>query len=75
VGLGASVTLTVTLNGTPPFNFQWRLNGTNLVGQTGASLTLSNLSLSEAGNYSVIVSNPAGTNSSPTLKRLIFTQC
>jgi hypothetical protein len=73
VALGASVTLTVTLNGTPPFGYQWRLNGTNLVGQTGASLTLSNLSLSEAGNYSVIVSNPAGTNTSPAIALTVET--
>jgi Ig-like domain-containing protein/beta-propeller repeat-containing protein len=67
VAVGANTTLSVTPNGTPPFSYQWRLNGTNLVGQTGASLTLTNLALSQAGNYSVVVSNPAGTNISSTI--------
>jgi hypothetical protein len=37
--------------------FQWRFNGTNISGATNSSLTLNNVRLANAGNYSVVVSN------------------
>ncbi len=54
------VTLSVGATG-GGLSYQWRLNGTNLVGVTGATLTLSSLNASQAGVYSVVVSNAAGT--------------
>jgi hypothetical protein len=40
------------------FTYQWRFNETNLLaGRTGSSLVLSNVQFSDAGEYSVIVSN------------------
>lgn len=57
----ANVSFSVSVCGTPPFNYQWRLNGTNLPNATNASLNLFNVSLNDAGQYSVVVSNPAGS--------------
>ena len=58
VFLGANVTFNVSLNDQPPFFYQWFFNGTNImVGQTNASLTLTNVTLSQAGNYSATISN------------------
>jgi YD repeat-containing protein len=61
----------VVLSGTASFivqcqsvlalNYQWRLRGTNLPGATSASLILTNVALSQAGGYTVIVSNSAGS--------------
>jgi len=44
----------------PISSYQWRLNGTNITNATNRLLTLKNIPLSGAGNYSVIVSNLYG---------------
>jgi hypothetical protein len=41
--------------------YQWRRNGLNLSGATNATLTLTNSTLREAGQYSVAVANFAGS--------------
>ncbi len=57
---GSSVTLEAGVaNGNPAPTYQWRLNGTNLLGMTGAHLVLNNLRPDQAGTYSVIASNLA----------------
>ena len=58
--MGATITLSVTAAGAGPFTYQWRLNGTNLSGATSASLSLLNLSVTNAGRYTVTVSNDGG---------------
>lgn len=66
-----AVTFTVSATG-GDLSYQWQLNGTNITGATGATLTLTNLSADQAGVYSVIVSNAAGvaTNVIDTLSFL-----
>jgi hypothetical protein len=59
-GLGESTTLNVAANGTPPLTYQWQLNGTNLVGETAAKLTLGSLDAGDTGAYRVIVRNAVG---------------
>ncbi len=47
---------------------QWQFNGSNLSQATSSSLNLTNLQLSDAGNYSLIISNNCGAiTSSVTL--------
>ncbi len=67
--VGARVTFTVVAFGSSPLSYQWRRNGTNIVAATGTSLTLTNLQLSDAANYSVVVSNAVNfaTSSNATL--------
>ena len=55
VGLGASFNVVAT--GTAPLSYQWRKDGVAIAGATSAALILSNLTLGDAGIYSVIVSN------------------
>jgi hypothetical protein len=59
--VGAAVTFTVTASGTAPLTYQWRFNDQVLSGATSASLTLNNVQLSDAGDYTVVVTNAAGT--------------
>jgi len=60
-GAGTNATLQAgDVNGTPPFSYQWQLNGTNLVGATNSSLVLSNFQYGNAGRYSLVVHSPAG---------------
>jgi endonuclease/exonuclease/phosphatase family metal-dependent hydrolase len=64
-GEGGFAIFSADATGSPAPNFQWQLNRTNLPGATSATLALNNLTTSQAGTYSVTVTNAAGaTNSS-----------
>jgi hypothetical protein len=59
---GSNVAFTVAVSGSVPLSFQWRFNTTSLLsGGTNSSYTRSNVQPSDAGDYSVRVSNVAGT--------------
>jgi len=58
---GSNTTFTVTAYGAPTLAYQWRLNGTNIGGATRASFTVTNAQPTNAGSYSVTVTNLAGT--------------
>ena len=64
VFVNGSTSFAVVAGGTMPLNYQWSLNGTNLDGATNASLTLTNVQLSQAGNYSAQVANAFGSKNS-----------
>lgn len=57
---GRSATFSVSVAGTPPFSYRWRFNGTIPVG-SGPTLTLPNVQQNQAGTYTVIVFNSAGS--------------
>jgi hypothetical protein len=63
----SSAVLHVTAAGTPPLSYQWYLNGAPLAnnghdsGVTSPTLVVYPLLFSDAGLYTVIVSNPCGT--------------
>jgi alpha-tubulin suppressor-like RCC1 family protein len=59
VDLGANTLLRVVAAGAPPLSFQWRLNGADLPGATKFWLRLINVQSSDAGAYTVVVSNPS----------------
>jgi len=61
VTVGGSTTFSVTASGTLPLSYQWSFNGTNMVGATNTMLTLTNVQLSQAGNYAVLVTNAYGS--------------
>ncbi len=62
VTAGATVTFTVTASGSP--TFQWRKDGATLTGATAATLTRTNVTAADAGAYSVVVTNSAGSATS-----------
>ena len=62
--VGGTASFSVTATGTSPLSYQWRFNGAGLTGQTGTSLMLVNVQFTNAGSYSVVVSNYAGPVSS-----------
>jgi len=64
VTVGASPTFSVTASGTAPLSYQWRFNGTNLAYATASAYTCSNAQTTDAGNYSVLISNLMGTATS-----------
>ena len=56
VSPGANVTFTAGVSGSRPMSYQWKLNNSTVAG-TNYSLTLTNVQPSQAGNYSLSVSN------------------
>ena len=58
--LGATVSFSVTAGGTAPLVYQWRKGETPLDGATASSLTLTNIALSDHGNYDVVITNDYG---------------
>ena len=61
VSSGGMATFLVTAGGTPPLSYQWSFNGTNLMGATNTTLTLTNVQFSQAGNYVLLVTNAFGS--------------
>ena len=70
VGVGSNATFSVTATGDAPLAYQWRLNNVNLStdihisGATNSTLTISNVQFTDAGSYSVLVTNAAGSATS-----------
>jgi Leucine-rich repeat (LRR) protein len=62
---GTSATFNINATGTAPLSYQWQFNGTPISGATTSSLTLNNIQLSDAGNYTVAITNVAGSLTSP----------
>jgi pectate lyase len=58
--VGDPAAFDVAAAGTDPLVFQWRLGGAPISGATSATLTLPSVQLSDAGTYTVTVSNSAG---------------
>jgi pectate disaccharide-lyase len=59
---GQNATFTVAASGTAPLGYQWYFNGgAPIAGATNASLNLASVSTNEAGSYSVLVTNGAGS--------------
>ncbi len=58
---GQAGSLSVGVTGTPPLTYQWRKDGANVAGATGATLNFANAAAGDAGNYSVVVTNAYGS--------------
>jgi len=58
---GGSASFSLTAGGIPAPTYQWRLGSAAQSGATAATLSLSNVRASQAGNYTVIITNSAGS--------------
>jgi uncharacterized repeat protein (TIGR01451 family) len=61
---GTSASFSVVAGGTGPFSYQWFKGASILPGQTQSSLTLANVSGTDAGIYNVIVNGVCGNAAS-----------
>jgi hypothetical protein len=61
VTVGATVEFTVEATGTGPLHYQWRFDGADIPVATNASLVMNSVRSADAGPYSVLVSNAAGS--------------
>ncbi|MEO6995371.1 MAG: immunoglobulin domain-containing protein [Lacunisphaera sp.] len=77
---GSTVTFAAAASGVPVPAFQWQKGGVNISGATTSLYSISNATAADAGSYTVVVSNFAGTvtstpailtvNSPPTVTNL-----
>jgi len=61
--VGGSIGFFAVADGTRPLFYQWQFNGADIVNATNATLILTNLQLTDAGSYSLVVSNAQSTTS------------
>lgn len=57
---GATVNLSVVAGGTRPLSYQWLYQGSPLAGASNAILSLANVQATQAGGYSVMITNQLG---------------
>jgi hypothetical protein len=69
---GSNAIFSVSAQGTPPFTYQWQFNNSDITGATNSSLVLTNVQLSDNGNYRLIVHNDAGSATSTNAVLVVF---
>ena len=66
---GANIELSVTVVGTPPFQYVWTKDRIRQINQS-SKLTLANAQTGAAGTYAVTVTNPAGSVTSEAVVKI-----
>ena len=69
---GSNVTFTVLAGGTSPLSYQWQFNGANISTATNANYSLTNLTVSNAGNFTVVVTNISGSVTSSAASLIVM---
>jgi len=64
---GANVSLSVAATGNGTLSYQWKKGGIDLVGQTADTLAFTPVSLTDAGSYTVLVTNSLNGTTATTL--------
>ena len=64
VNLGADVRFSVVATGNATLTYQWKTNGVSIVGATGAELVVPEVLAGQTADYTVVVSNGAGSATS-----------
>jgi hypothetical protein len=59
--VGGVATFTVTATGSPTLTYQWKKGNVNILGANFATYTINPVLDSSAGDFNVVVSNPAGS--------------
>lgn len=69
---GGTLSLNLGAIGSEPISYQWLRNGTNLPGETRATLTRTNVTVADSGVYSLRASNQFGTSTSQDILVTVF---
>ncbi len=72
--VGGTASFSVTADGTQPLYYQWRHDGTNLVGAQETVLILSPVQVGDGGNYDVVVTNAWGNAKSSLAQLTVLSQ-
>jgi hypothetical protein len=63
-GVGSTVSFSAHAVGSPPLGYQWFFKSGSLAGATNTTLTLTNVSTGQAGNYQAVAANSYGSATS-----------
>lgn len=72
--VGTNVTFVLTATGSPVLGYQWCFNGGYIPNENDPSLTVSNVQLAAAGDYSAIVWNTYGTATSAVARLHVYVE-
>jgi GH25 family lysozyme M1 (1,4-beta-N-acetylmuramidase) len=61
VGNNATFSVAVAVSSSTPLSYQWRFNGMNIAGATTTVYTQLDAQLTNTGNYTVVITNAAGS--------------
>lgn len=66
VAQGSNATFSVAASGSGTLHYQWEFNGTNISGATASQYVINNVQITNAGGYSVLITNTSGSTLSDT---------
>jgi fibronectin type 3 domain-containing protein len=69
---GEAVSFNLAATGQVPLEYQWLFNGAQIPNETGATLTLTNVTTAQAGNYYATISNDLGLTNSVIVVLSVF---
>lgn len=70
--LGSSTTFSATIGGSPTLYYQWRKDGTNVIGATATNYTIASVTTNHIGYYDLVITNAYGAiTSTPPAALLI----
>ena len=72
-GLGGNATIWVSTGIWPPTTYEWRKDGLTVVTSTNSTLTITNITLGNGGNYDVVAYNPYGVSTSSVATLTVLT--
>jgi hypothetical protein len=58
---GETLSLSIVASGTDPLTYQWKKNGSNIVGATAQAYTKTGALIADSGSYTCVVTNIAGS--------------
>jgi WD40 repeat protein len=61
VAVGSAASFSIVAGGTAPLSYQWRKDGVAISGATSSTYTIASTKTSDAGSYTVVVTNSAGS--------------
>ena len=61
VSVGSAASFSVVASGTSPLTYDWKKDGTSISGATNATYSIASAATRDAGTYTVVVSNSAGS--------------
>ena len=73
VAIGEGVVFSVEAAGSPTLTYQWRKGTSPIFGATSASYSIASVQLSDAGSYSCVVTNGAGSATSDSVSLTALT--